>query len=72
MSAKDMSTLATRVANHAWRKDGEPEYARGDTTSVGYEHYRQRALAVLKTLEEMGFSVNYPKRTATQGAPSHD
>jgi hypothetical protein len=68
MSAKDMSALATRIANHAWRKDGEPEYDRSEPTSVGYEHYRQRAVSVLQSLDELGFTINYPARKATGNA----
>ena len=66
MSAKDMSSLASRLANHAWRKAGKPEYSRSDLTSVGWQHYRRDALEMLQSLQEMGFTINYPTRKATQ------
>lgn len=74
MSAKSTTALATRIANHAWRKDGKPEKNYSEPTSVGYQDYRRHALWVVNAMQEMGLTVSYPKRSAKatpQGAADH-
>jgi hypothetical protein len=52
---------AQRAALYAWRKDGEPERVRGDSTSVGRSDYERQAQEVIGWLLACGYTVVRPR-----------